>query len=939
MNNKQNRRDFLKKAGMGTAGVLFTSHLLSLKAFSQVADPMKQYDYSGWENYYRNMWKYDKVTRGTHLLNCTGSCPHFVYSKDGVIIREEQSNDMPHLTTVPENNPRGCNKGLCAVDYVYGPHRVKYPLMRVGERGEGKWKRISWDEAITKIAEKCLDEVQTNGPDTISVFSPVPAVSPVSFSAGHRFAHLFGGYTYTFFDWYSDHPAGLTMTTGLQGDMAETSDFYNAKYIIFWGANFNTTRIPDAHYMQEARYNGAKIVNISPEYSSTAIHSDIWVHPKPGTDGAIALAMAHVIIKEKLYKEHYLKEQTDMPMLVRMDNNKFLREIDLVEGGNDAKFYTWDTKSMKPVLMKGCWGEEPEKKPPIQPGFMGRNTFTFPEGTLDLGMIDPALEGVFEVKLKNGKTIKVRPVFEIFKKILANDYSPKKVAEITGVNEKVISQMGRDYATLSPAMIVSGGGTNHWFYSDQTFRSFMFVNALTGNTGKQGGGLNHYVGEWKITPLIGMAKLAFPKSPGKHRFVNTAMWVYKHAEIYEELASEDPQINKYFDMTLEKKQFPMYPRNNKDPKVFICYRGNWLNNAKGLQKCLDILWPKLDLIVTLNFRMDSQALYSDIVLPAAHWYEKLDLNMTGEHSFIQVTEPAAKPVGEAKSDWEIFVMLAKKVSEISKKRGGVKYNDVQFDWNRAYCYFYDEFVDNGNLDTDEKACKFVLANAPHTKGITLEQLRRFGPQRFKENWTSKMEDNVPYSPFKHFVELKKPYPTMVGRQQYYIDHEWFLELGEELPKYKAPLEHDKYPLRFNTLHGRHGMHSTWKDNILMLRLHRGGPLITMSPKDAADRNLKDNDWIKAFNKHGNFICRVKIIPGAQDGHVNAFCLSELYTNAVGNSQSPLPVRLNPTTLAGGYGQFVFKPNYFGPAGHQRDVRVEVEKYDGKLNDRIEKMKM
>ena len=930
MAEKYKRRDFIKKTGAATAGLLFAGNFLSLDAFKAIADPMKQHAYTGWENFYRDQWKWDKVTRGTHLLNCTGACPHFVYTKDGVILREEQSNDMPHLNTVPENNPRGCNKGACATDYVYGPHRVKYPLMRTGKRGEGKWKRISWDEALNKIAEKCLDEIQTNGPDTIGVFTPVPAVSPVSFSGGHRFAHLLGGYTYTFFDWYSDHPAGITQTMGVQGDMCETSDIYNAKYVIFWGSNFNTTRIPDAHYMQEARYNGSKVVCISPEYSSTAVHSDLFSHPNPGTDAAIALGMVHTIIKEKLYKEDYLKEQTDMPMLVRMDNNKFLREDDLVDKGSDSKFYTWDTKTKMPVLMKGCWGEEPKKKAPIQPAFLGRNTFTFPAGTLDLGELDPALEGVFEVKLKDGTTVKVRPVFEIFKKIIKSEYSPEKTSKISGVNAKTIAQMGRDYAKADSAMIVTGGGTNHWYSSDQIFRAFMFINALTGNLGKQGGGVNHYVGQWKIVPLLGMAKLSFPKSPKKHRFVNTAMWVYKHAEIYEELAKEDPEVNKYFDKSLAQKNYPMYPLKGKDPKVFICYRGNWLNNAKGLQKTLDTLWPKLDLIVTLNFRMDSQALYSDIVLPAAHWYEKLDLNMTGEHSYIQITEPAIDPVGEAKSDWEIFKILAKKVEEVAKKRGGLVYDDKQFGWKRDYSNFYNDFVDNGKLDTDEKACKFVLASAPHTKGITLEQLRKDGPQRFKINWTSKMEENVPYTPWQHYVKSKKPYPTMVGRQQYYIDHDWFLELGEQLPTYKAPLEFDKFPLRFNTLHGRHGIHSTWKDNILMLRLHRGGPLISISPKDAAERKIKDNDWVKVHNNHGTFICRAKVMPGSQDGHVGAYCLSELYTNAVGNSQSPLPVRMNPTTLAGGYGQLRFKPNYYGPAGHQRDVRVEVEKYSGKI---------
>lgn len=931
MAEKQSRREFIKKAGAASLGLMFSSQFLSLRAFGSVQDPLMQHEYSGWENFYRNQWKWDKVARGTHLINCTGACPHFVYVKDGVILREEQSNDMPVLNSVPENNPRGCNKGACAMDYVYGPHRIKYPLMRTGERGEGKWKRISWDEALTKVAEKIVDEIKMNGPDTVGVYTPVPAVSPVSFSGGHRFAHLLGAYTYTFFDWYCDHPTGLTMTTGIQGDMAETSDIYNSKYVIFWGANFNTTRIPDAHYLQEARYNGTKIVNISPEYSSTSVHSDLWVHPDPGTDAALALGMAHVIIKEKLYNAAYIKEQTDMPLLVRSDNNKFLRESDMMTDGNEAKFYSWDTKTKMPVLMRGSWGEEPEKKPPIQPLFFGRNTLTFAAGTLDLGDLDPALEGTFKVKLKDGKTVEVRPVFDIYKAIIMKDYTPEKVSKITGVSAKIITSMGKDFATMKPAMIVTGGGSNHWYYSDGIFRSFLFLTALTGNLGAQGGGMNHYVGQWKITPLLGMAKLSFPKSPGKHRFVNTALWTYLHANIYDAMEKEDPKVNRYVDASIEKGWFPVYPRNKKDPKVFICYRGNWLNQAKGIDNVLKNLWPKLDLIVTLNFRMDSQALYSDIVLPAAHWYEKLDLNMTGEHSYIQLTESAIEPVGEAKSDWEIFKMLAMKVQEVAVARGVVSYQDDQFDWNRNYASFYNDFIDNGNLDTDEKAAQFVLDKAPHTKGITLEQLRKDGPQRFKLNWTSKMKDGVPYAPFQHFAKAKKPWPTMVGRQQYYIDHDWFLELGEELPGYKAPLDADKYPLRYNTLHGRYGMHSTWKDNILMLRLHRGGPLAYMSEKDAADRGLKDNDWVKVYNNHGTIVCRVKITPGEQPGHVSLPFGPELYMDLMeGNSQSPLPVRINPTHLAGGYAQLKFKPNYFGPSGNQRDVRVEVEKYTGKV---------
>ncbi|MEK7139523.1 MAG: molybdopterin-dependent oxidoreductase, partial [Patescibacteria group bacterium] len=166
------RRQFLKAAGATSLGVAFSGSF-ALRTLAQTKDPRLQHDYKGWEKFHRTQWMWDKKTRGTHLANCTGSCPHYVYVKDGVVLREEQSKDMPPLNGVPEYNPRGCNKGECAVDYMYGPHRVKYPLIRVGARGEGKWRRASWDEALEMIAAKIVATIKDHAPDCISVFPPV----------------------------------------------------------------------------------------------------------------------------------------------------------------------------------------------------------------------------------------------------------------------------------------------------------------------------------------------------------------------------------------------------------------------------------------------------------------------------------------------------------------------------------------------------------------------------------------------------------------------------------------------------------------------------------------------------------------------------------------------------------------------------------------------
>ncbi|MBZ0094219.1 MAG: molybdopterin-dependent oxidoreductase [Sulfuricella sp.] len=925
---KSSRREFLKAAGAASLSVMLGGSY-ALRALAQSQDAMTQHEYTGWENFHRNQWSWDRKTRGAHLINCTGACPHFVYTKDGVVMREEQSKDIVPMPGIPEYNPRGCNKGECAVDYQYGPHRIKYPLIRVGARGEGKWRRASWDEALGMIADKIVDTIKNEAPDCISVFSPVPAVAPVSYSAGHRFAHLIGAHTHTFFDWYGDHPTGQTQTCGVQGDTCETADWFNSKFIVLWGANPSVTRIPDAHYLSEAALNGTKIVSITPDYNASTIKADQWIHPKPGTDGALGMAMAHVMIKEKLFDVHSVKEQTDLPYLVRKDNKRFLREADVVKGGSPNKFYAWDAKTGKAVIMKGCWGEEPEQKPAVSPAFLGRNTLTFPKGHIDLGELDPALEGSYKVQLADGKMVDVQPVFDILKARIMNEYSPEKAGSITGVSAKVITQLAREFAAAKPAMIICGGGTNHWYYSDVLLRAFHLLTALTGSEGKNGGGVNHYIGQWKPVFLPGIVALAFPQGAAKQRFCQTTIWTYIHAEVNDEMEKVGIDTNKYLRESIATRQMPNLPRDGRDPKVFIVYRGNYLNQAKGQKYVLQNLWPKLDLIVDINIRMDSTALYSDIVLPSAHWYEKLDLNATEEHTMINMTEPAIKPMWESKTDWQIFLDLSKQVEAAAAKKNFTKFNDEQFKWVRDLSSLWNQMTDNGKLASDEAAAQFILDSAPQSKGITLQMLREKGPQRFKSNWTSPMKEGIPYTPFQNYVVDKKPWPTLTGRQQFYLDHDTFFAMGLELPTYKAPIEADKFPLRFNTPHSRYGIHSTFKDNVLMLRLQRGGPSVEMAPADANARGIKDNDWVEVWNNHGRVICRVKIRKGEQAGRVSMWHTPELYMDLIeGSTQSVLPIRINPTSLVGNYGHLVFRPNYYGPGGVQRDSRVEVKRHLG-----------
>ncbi|WP_458204525.1 nitrate reductase subunit alpha [Haladaptatus sp. NG-SE-30] len=929
-----NRRDFLKGIGVATvAGA--ASHgangkFLQMNALQIVGDDeyIGNYPYREWEDFYREKWDWDSISRSTHGVNCTGSCSWDVYVKNGQVWREEQAGDYPRFDkSLPDPNPRGCQKGACYTDYVNADQRIKYPLRRVGNRGEGKWKRISWDDALTEIAEKVIQEVQAGNYDAISGYTPIPAMSPVSFAAGSRFVNLLGGVSHSFYDWYSDLPPGQPITWGVQTDNAESADWYNADYIIAWGSNVNVTRIPDAKYFLEAAYKGTKRVGIFSDYSQTAIHCDEWLSPNPGTDPALALGMAQTIVTDELYDEAHLKEQTDMPLLVREDTGKFLRAADIGSGNK------------KVFVMQDANGNLRNA-----PGSLGNREGEYdPNASIELDF-DPQLDVDTNVETQDG-SVKVRTVWLKLREELSK-YTPDRVYEITGVGRETYQRVAREFAEVDRAKIIHGKGVNDWYHNDLGNRAIQLLVTLTGNLGRQGTGLDHYVGQEKIWTFKGWQKLSFPT--GNVRAVPTTLWTYFHGDI---LGNISPQDRRLIQQSIDRGWMPVYPEkrengNRPDPAIMFIWRGNYFNQAKGGMAVENVLWPKLDLIVDINFRMDSSALYSDIVLPAASHYEKHDLSMTDMHTYIHPFTPAVKPLGESKSDWEIFRLIAKKVQELARKRNIKPKQDRSFDRQITLQKIHDQYVrdwesdQQGALREDKAAAEFILEYSEETNpsdsdgqisfNDTVKQPRRF--LAASDHWTSPIEDGKAYTPWKRFVQDKEPWPTFTGRQQYYIDHDWFLELGDELPTHKDPVElqsKQQYPLRYNTPHGRWSIHSTWRDNEKMLRLQRGEPLVYLHPDDAADRNIKDGDMVRLYNDLDELQLQAKVYPSSEPGTARMYFAWEHFQFPTrGNFNTLVGMYMKPTQLvqypedSGEHLRFV--PNYWGPTGVNSDVRVEVE---------------
>ena len=787
--------------------------------------------------FYRNRWSHDKVVRSTHGVNCTGSCSWKVYVKDGVITWETQQTDYPSVgPDSPEYEPRGCPRGAAFSWYTYSPTRIRYPYRAAkaavggdpvdawaritsdpaiakeykGLRGRGGLVRASWDEALEIIAAAQVHTIREYGPDRVAGFSPIPAMSMASHAAGARYTSLIGGTMLSFYDWYCDLPIASPQIWGDQTDVPESADWWNASYLIMWGSNIPTTRTPDAHFMTEARYKGQKVITVSPDFADNTKFADEWLPAQPGTDGALAMAMGHVVLQEFYIQQQvpefisYAKQYTDLPFLVS------LREQDgvYVPGGfvtaSDLGLAE-DAAEWKPVFLDERTGEVVVPHGSI--GFR-HNESGIGKWNLELGDADPLLsvhatrDDAVEISLPRfdvepgaerdaaivRRGVPVRHLQGMLVTTVqdllfaqygvgrdglpgqwaanyddaSSPYTPAWQEEITSVPAEAVIRVAREFAQNAVdsggrSMIALGAGTNHWYHSDTIYRAIISLVLLTACQGKNGGGWAHYVGQEKARPFTGWAQLAFgadwSRPPRQmagtpYWYLATDQWRY---DAFAADSSASPLGQGLFaDMsfadTLVKAtrmgwlpSFPTFNRNPIDlvaeadaagidpkdyiveqlrsgalqfacedpdspenfPRVLTVWRANLLGSSgKGNEYFLhhllgaygaqsgpetpadlrprSVKWHdeapvgKLDLMVSMDFRMTSTGLFSDVLLPAATWYEKYDLSSTDMHPYIHAFNAAIAPPWQTRSDYDAFQSMAEVFSRLAEKHLGVR---------------------------------------------------------------------------------------------------------------------------------------------------------------------------------------------------------------------------------------------------------------------------
>ncbi|MGI9522963.1 MAG: nitrate reductase subunit alpha [Hyphomicrobiaceae bacterium] len=1196
-----------------------------------------------WEDGYRKRWQHDKIVRSTHGANCTGSCSWKIYVKGGIVTWETQQTDYPRTRPdLPNHEPRGCSRGASFSWYLYSNNRVKYPLVRkrliklwrdahltmspvaawasivedpakratyTKKRGHGGFVRASWDEVNELIAAANAYTAKTYGPDRVFGFSPIPAMSMVSYAAGSRYLSLLGGVCMSFYDWYCDLPPASPQTWGEQTDVPESADWYNAGFLILWGSNVPQTRTPDAHFYTEVRYRGAKSAVICPDYSEASKFADMWLAVKQGTDSALAMAMGHVILSEfhvnrKVpYFEDYARKYTDMPMLVRLVKQgenyvpeRLLRASDFDGALDENNNPEWKTVAYdeaagdKIVIPNGSvgfrWGEQGKwnleeketggnntqlrlsladiKDDVAAVGFpyFGNREHDHFAGTQHPSVLSRNVP-VKKLKLAQGDTL-VASVYDLFVANYGVDrgfggnhttssyddvepYTPAWAEQITGVPRDQIIQVAREFAlnaekTNGRSMVIIGAAMNHWYHCDMNYRGVINMLVMCGCVGQSGGGWSHYVGQEKLRPQSGWLPLAFALDWGRPpRQQNSTSSFYAHSDQwrYETLDVKDilsptapvgPWDGAFIDYNAraermgwlpsapqlqtnplnvgkqvaasgdEAKDFVANalksgslelschdPDNPKNwPRNMFVWRSNLLGSSgkgheyflkhllgtshgvmgkdlgeTGLTKPVDVVWHedapegKLDLLVTLDFRMSTTCVLSDIVLPTATWYEKDDLNTSDMHPFIHPLTGAVDPSWEARSDWEIYKGIAKKFSEVAPEVLGVEQDvvltpimhdtpleiaqalDVK-DWKKGECdpvpgktmpavtvverdypNLYKRFTSVGPLmsklgngtkgiswNTDHEvdflkklngevledgptkglarietaidACEVILSLAPETNGEVAvkawESLGKFTGRehahlaipkedekiRFRDIvaqprkiisspiWSGLESEKVCYNAGYTNVHELIPWRTLTGRQQLYQDHLWMRAFGEGLCVYRPPIDtrtikpiidikpngEKQIVLNFITPHQKWGIHSTYTDNLLMLTLSRGGPIVWLCETDAAKAGIVDNDWVEAYNTNGALVARAVVSQRIKEGTLFMYHAQEKIVNVPGSQttgqrggihNSVTRAVIKPTHMIGGYAQQSYGFNYYGTIGTNRDEFVIVRK--------------
>jgi len=792
---------------------------------------------------YDSSFTFTCAPNDTHNCILNAYVRHGVVVRIGPTMKYGEATDLYGNKASHRWDPRVCQKGLALTRRFYGDRRISGCLVRKGfkewhdagfprgkdglpprryfQRGRDEWLRIGHEEAaamaaaaLKNIAEtysgeegkrrllaqhyepEMVESMGGAGVRTMKFRGGMPLLGVTRVYGLYRLANSLalldakvrgvgpeqavGAKGFDNYSWHTDLPPGHPMVTGQQTVEFDLNAVEHTRLLVVWGMNWIATKMPDAHWLTEARLKGVKVVVIACEYSATSSKADEVIVVRPGTTPALALGLAHVILRERLYEENYVKQWTDLPLLVRMDTLKYLKAQEVFGGGNaplkKARVLARGEAEPPPVMQRGTvispemreewgdyvWWDAAAKAPkPATRDMVGR----------DSGVANPLLEGAVDVQLADGKTVRCRPVFDLIKEYAAH-FTPERVEEMTWTPAAAVESLAREIAKdPGTTLFAIGMGPNQFFNSDNKDRTTLLVAALTGNIGRIGGNVGSYAGNYRLALFNGAPQWANenpfdieldPSRPARLR----QYWRPESAHYYNH---EDHPLRVGNRLFTGKTHMPAPTK-----VLWFSNANSILGNVKWHFNTVVNVLPRIEMIAASEWWWTASCEWADLVFGVDAWFELKHPDMTASptNPFLVVFPRTPIPrTFQTIGDIEILALVGEKLAELT---GEPRFRD------------YWKFVRDGRTDV---YLQRILDHSTNTRGYRFAELEEKAKQGIPALLNSR---TTPKCVGYDQVADSTPWYTKSGRLEFYREEEEFIAAGENLPVHREPVDSTFY---------------------------------------------------------------------------------------------------------------------------------------------------
>jgi nitrate reductase / nitrite oxidoreductase, alpha subunit len=742
-------------------------------------------------------------------------------------------------------DPRCCQKGLALARRFYGDRRVQGAMVRRGfkewveagfprdpntgaprsdlsRRGEDAWLKLSYDEAFDLAARTYIDisttyagqrgadllrrqgydpdmvrSMEESGTRSVKMRGGMPLLGITRIFGFYRFANMLslldahvrdvgpdaakGARGWDNYAWHTDLPPGHPMVTGHQ---TIDYDLFAAEYaelVVTFGMNWISTKMPDGHWLAEARLKGTRLITVTTDYQSTSNRADQVIMIRPGTDAALALGCVQQILALGLADEERIKHFTDLPLLVRLDTNKLLSASDIIRGHQPEALSNYiellEPGASMPMPAKQALQYVPRSLREEWGDFVVWDTRTNEPKVVNRDQvgdkfvatgIDPALQGTFTVSAADGRSITVRPVYDLLKQYLDDNFEPATVSELTWAPQEAIVNLAREIASArGKALLTHGMGPNHYFNADLKDRAILLLAAVTDNIGQIGGNAGSYAGNYRGSVFNGV-----PQWTMENPF-DQELDAAKPARTRAYVKSESAHYYNYGDRPLRAGNKNFTGETHMPSPTKLMHFGNsnsLLGNAKWHHDVVHNTLPRIEAIFVNEWWWTASCEYADIVFGVDSWAEIKFPDATGSctNPFLQLfPRTPLDRIFDTRSDLEVLAGVARRLGELT---GDQRFVDH---W---------KFIHEGR---SEPYLQRIFDASGTTRGYTVEDLH------------AKAEKGIPalmnFRTYPRQVgweqrQESKPWYNRTGRLEFYRDEPEWLEHGENLPVWREPVD-------------------------------------------------------------------------------------------------------------------------------------------------------